>query len=229
MRLKRHISFILIIGCALSVVAQQKDKQEPKDTYVIRKSDRLFVELMLNNWLEVPDGIEVRTYSLGFDASFLWDIRFGTSNFSFAPGIGFSSHNVHHNGQFSKIDSAGARFTDLQPFPSSYSYKKNKLSMNYIELPLELRFRTNGYTPFRLTAGIKIGVLVDAHTKTKDDDGTHKFKPLPNTLPYRYGVFGRIGYSWFSIVAFYSLTNVFEDGNGVELTPVSVGISITPF
>ena len=229
MRLARHISLLIAVMLSVSAWAQQKDKQEPKDTYVPRKSDRLFIEPVLNNWLEVPDGIEVRTYSLGFDISYLWDIRFGTSNFSFAPGVGFSSHNVHHNGQFLEVDSAGSSFTDLQPFPSSYSYKKNKLSMNYLEVPLELRFRTNGYNPFRLTAGFKIGVLVDAHTKTKDDDGTHKFKPLPNTLPYRYGVFGRIGYSWFNIVGFYSLTNVFEDGKGVELTPISLGISITPF
>jgi len=210
------------------VNAQQKDKVEP-ETYEIRKSDRLFIEPVLNNWVDVPKDIEVRTYSLGFDASYLWDIRFGTSNFSFAPGIGFSSHNVHHNGSFEEIDSTNGGYTDLKPFPSGYSYKKNKLSMNYLEVPLELRFRTNGYSPFRLTAGVKVGVLLDAHTKTKDDDGTHKFKPLPNTLPYRYGVFGRIGYSWFSIVAFYSLTNVFEDGEGVELVPVSLGISITPF
>ncbi len=220
---------MIFLVLASTVIAQQKEKKEPKDSYVPRKSDRLFIEPVLNGWLEVPEGIEVRDYSPGFDVSYLWDIRFGNSNFSLGLGVGFSSHNVRHNGSFFELDSMGGSYTDLQPLPSGYSYKKNKLAMNYLEAPLELRFRTNGYRPFRLTAGFKGGYLLDAHTKTKDEDGTHKYKPVPNTLPYRYGVFGRIGYSWFSIVAFYSLTPVFEEDNGPELIPISLGISITPF
>lgn len=231
--LGRIIAVLVLTGFALSAIAQQdssgyvpKIKKEPASFYK-HKKDRLFLEPHLDRWLEVPEGIEQRTWSLGFDASFLWDIPFGNSPMSFGIGIGVSSFNVHHNGQFAENDSLNV--TEFTPFPDDYEYDKNKLSLNYLELPLELRLRTKGKQPFRFTVGAKVGWLFDAHTKTKDDEGTRKFKQVANTLPYRYGVFGRVGYSWFSLVGFYSLSPVFEDGKGPELVPISFGVSITPF
>lgn len=229
----RYIALVQMCAIAVLVVGQKdstgyvpKVKKEPEHHYK-KKRDRLFIEPHLDQWLEVPEGIEQRAWSLGFDASLMWDFPLGQSPVAFGVGVGFSNFNVHHNGQFAEVDSLGA--TTLTPFPDNYEYDKNKLALNYLELPLELRFRSKGRRCFRFTLGAKVGWMFNASTKTKDDEGTRKFKPVANTLPYRYGVFARVGYSWFSLVGFYSLSPVFEEDKGPELIPLSFGISVSPF
>jgi hypothetical protein len=189
--------------------------------------DRLLLELNWNSWLETPAGIDLRPVSIGFNVYRMYDIPFKKGGaVSFAFGYGFSSHNVHNNGAFVVgTDSAsGNSFTALEPFDPAYEYRKNKIAVNYVDVPLELRIRTKGARKFRLTAGFKAGVLVSDHTKTIDDDQKVKVYNLKNVMKYRYGAYGRIGFGRLIFTGYYALTPLFKKGRGEQLFPISAGI-----
>jgi len=111
------------------------------------------------------------------------------------------------------------------------SYKKNKLKTTFLEIPLMLTLSpTNGRNPFYLSAGVYGGVLLGAKQKLKDDNGNKtKIKDDFNLNKFRYGVVGRIGFGPFAVYAQMSMTELFKAGQGPELTPFNVGISILDF
>ena len=77
---------------------------------------------------------------------------------------------------------------------------------------------------FKLYLGFRAGILVSDHTKYKNNLTKVKVYNLPNTLPYRYGPYVRIGFNKIGFVGYYSLTSIFDD-NSVNLTPFSLGLT----
>lgn len=185
--------------------------------------DRFVIGFNMDRWMEVPDGVEQRDVSLGFNGHIMYDYQLGKSIMSFAWGYGISSHNVHHNAFFLK-DSTG--YQNLVPFEDDYDLKKNKHSVTFIEAPIELRLRTHGENKFKLYVGAKAGYLVNYHWKTIDDDGKRKFYKLDDINKIRYGLTGKIGFNMFSISAFYSLSPFIKEGKGDELVPFTVGLTL---
>ena len=186
--------------------------------------DRFIVEFQTAAFLESVDGMEVRPWSPGVNAYIMYDYQLGKSPISFAWGYGFSSFNVHTNGNFVE-DTLSNGFVRFMEFPDNYSWKKNKLSVNFLEVPIEFRLRTRSELIFKLSAGGKIGYAVNIHTKTIDDDGKRKFYQVPELSKFRYGLTARIGIGRFSAYGFYGLSHFFKENRGVELTPVTVGMT----
>ncbi len=189
--------------------------------------DRFIIELHNDHFLNTPDSMEIQVYSPGFDAHIMYDYPFSDSErnrFSFAWGYGFSSFNIHHNGSFEENEEDKTTF--FRPHPENYNYRKNKVSVNFIEIPIELRFRTNGLRQFKMSVGAKVGYVVNVHTKVVDDEGKRKFYQVPNLLRYRYGLSGKIGFGRFNVSGFYSLSPFLEEGQGPELIPFSIGLSL---
>lgn len=196
--------------------------------------DRIALDLKTDHWLETPAGIKTELYSIGVSAFLYKDIPLTKkSNFSIAYGIGLSSDNIHHNGTFvvTTNNVHNTKYTELKPY-NGLKTSINKITLNYIEVPFELRFRTMNKSleerrrfNFRFYPGFKAGYLMGNHTKLVTDLTKIKVYRTPNTLPYRYGPTLRIGFNKLSFVAFYSLTGIFEEGKGSQLNTFSVGIS----
>jgi len=198
------------------------------------KFDRIVLDVNWNHWLSAPEGVSQGYYSFGVSTYWFKDIPISKkSNFAIAIGLGFDSHNVHHDGKFDFVpDDNGEIYTDLIPHAKDYIFYKNKIALNYVDVPFEFRIRTMNKTleekmkfNFRLYLGFKAGVLVNDHLKINDTESKIKVFNIPNVLPYRYGPTLRIGFNKIAFNAFYSLTNVFEETKGVVLTPYSIGIS----
>lgn len=197
--------------------------------------DRIAIDLKTDHWLTTPAGVETKLYSIGIAAYLYKDVPLHRkSNVAIAYGIGISSDNIHHNGTFatSTNNASNASYTNLIPLASNYKTKINKITLNYLEVPFELRFRTMNKTleerrkvNFKFYPGFKVGYLIGDHTKLVTDNIKVKVYRTPNALPYRYGPTLRIGVNKISFVAFYSLTGVFEKNKGVELNTFSLGIS----
>lgn len=185
--------------------------------------DRIAVDVYHNTFLTLPEGVEVKPYSVGISAYWYKDIPFGEkSRTAFAFGAGLSRYNIHHNGQFEERNG----FTHYEQLPDSVSYKSNKFSFNYIDIPLELRFRkVKGKHNFKFYPGLKAGVLVNNFNKWRTKDIKYKLYNMPNALPYNYGPTLRLAWNKFAIYGFYSLTSFFEEGYGTELYPIAIGIS----
>lgn len=203
-----------------------------------RAADHVIIDFVNCNYSgTLPEGVELRPYSLGINVSVTKDIRFAESNFSLGWGGGIWSHNVHSNARFvSILDSATSNtFTQLAPWHPSYDYTKNKVAFTYIDMPIELRYKSKNEIegtfrrPFRVSLGFRVGYLVNAHDKRVDSEGLFKNYNIEHILKYRYGVYGRIGYGKVVLFGSYALTPIFEENRGIGLHMWSVGLSVVAF
>ena len=180
---------------------------------------------------------ELKTWgSRNVNVTFFRGIYIGSSRkFSIASGIGLGMENYNFHDESVRIASMADSFI-VSNQTVDVDNEKSKLSVNYIDIPLEFRFET-GEKPskrFRISVGGKIGFLFDAHTKavyTPVSDGETvkvKVKNLFGLETFRYGLTGRIGYSYLNFYGYYSLSELFRDGRGPAGNPFTIGITLSP-
>ena len=116
---------------------------------------------------------------------------------------------------------------------------KNKLVMNYLEVPVELRIHPLGTVKgegWFIGLGVVGGYRFGAHTKIKystiENDYKEKVYGSFDTNKFRYGFQARFGFK--TIHLFYKMypTDIFKkspDGSGNIPTPSTFGISLSGF
>lgn len=224
--------FIIMAFIAFSMASQA---QKSADNLFSKKFS-MGVDIFNDIVMDAPDDISFRTINQGANIYGMYTYPIKESNFAFAIGAGLGMHNLFSDGMLS--DTSGVSFFSKIPEKTtdteqSLKYKKNKVSLTYLDIPAELRFKTEG--GFKVAIGIKAGFLLNAHTKYKGDDFADgsdlkvKESSLPNFQSWRIGPTIQIGYKWICVTGFYSITKVFEENFGPQIYPVSVGISLRPF
>lgn len=261
---------LLLFSCLLvsAITYGQKDADEKTNTNVkqpvvrLDQADRVMVDIFTDIWMNKPNDSTINTFAVnrGVNAYIMKDFPLGKSNFSFAIGAGISCHNLYSDAvavKESAVDTAAAlgySFTGrtvFQKLPemigtTETSYKNNKLTAIYVDVPLEFRFRTkNEGQKVKAALGFKVGYLLSSHQKYRGDDMVwdyatqswgmrsedlvrHKNYKVPNIEVYRMGPTVRVGWGWVNVSAFYSLTDLFKKNKGPEMYPLSVGLTITP-
>lgn len=189
---------------------------------------RFAIDLLFDRWMEEPSSISLEPYSFGINIYRMIDIPF-SNRFGISVGGGISSQNFHHNGQFVTTPNPfmdDMDFTSIEPFPSGYDYRRNKISLNYFDIPFELRFRSKDKPRFSVYPGVKIGYLFNAHTKTIDNTGKYKNYNIPNLEPFRYGVSLRMGWGKsLHIYTYYQLSSLFKKNRGEVINPFAIGFT----
>jgi len=209
-------------------------------------TDRFIITVFSDIWQDVPESLDLRTIQRGISISAFQDMPLGRTNFSLAAGLAFSGHNLYSDHRYSFIPSLNQfRFVSIDP---EHEYEKNKLSMSYLEVPVQLRLRTRDLpSTLRFYAGVRVGYLFHAHTKFvgKQYYPQHfdHFDPQPvtertikvkehkleNINKYRIGLTGTIGYGAVNLHVYYQLTETFKDNNAEGMYPLSVGVSFIVF
>lgn len=217
---------ILLAGFILVLLAPAT-AQKIVETTVKRFS--VGTDIFTDIWMNKPEGVKVRTINQGANVFGMYNFPFGESKVSFALGIGMGFNNLYTDSRINDIKADTIVFT---PIPDSLDYKKSKLGLSYIDIPFELRIKTD--KKFRASVGFKVGYLVDAKTKYKGErpeggNVIEKEKQVNQLEKWRYGPIIRVGYSWIHVMAYYSLSEIFQGGRGPELYPISVGITLMPF
>jgi len=183
-------------------------------------------------WFGTPRGIKIRTINQGFQGFAMYNVPFGKSNFGFAIGLGFRVHNLFGN-FIVKSTSDSTTFIAIDTM--NIDYKRSKLTLPIIELPIEFRFKSR--SKVALGIGFKVGYLLPAHTKYVGDNYDPKngeklrvkYREIKNLEQFSYGPTLRIGYRWFHLNAYYSLSTLFTKNKGPEMYPLSVGFLLMPF
>jgi hypothetical protein len=223
--MKKNLLVLSALFFSVSLVFGQ-DKEPIKIPKFGKKEDRVILNFTWDNWLNASSGIKIKDFrSRGFSFLLMNEKILGKGNAAIGFGFGFSSQNVHSN-TFPSYSPDGSH-TFLSPISGDYDV--NKLSCNFLDAALELRFRTHENEKekrFKVSLGIKGGYLVQSHTKYEDDNGKIKTYNIKNLNKFQYGPTARIAYGNLGISGYYSLVNLFKDGKGPELTPISMGISL---
>ena len=205
-----------------------KEKKEPME-----RADILIVDMTYETFFNKPNDVNFKFYNNGIGLQLMYDNPLGNSRMSAAIGLGFSSQSYYSNAQIRRDDSKSDVLYSDWFVVDSVSYKNNKVSTSYFEIPVELRYRSNpkpsGYS-WKFSIGGKFGWLIDTHDKIKLDNGDkYKTYIFPDMNNYRGVGLVRVGYGKVMLVGSYTFTPWFNVDNGPEMNQFSIGLSIQPF
>ena len=238
--MKRFLPVILLLVWGNFLMAQTEgdtlSRQESANSSQLsrRAADHFMLQIGYNGWAGSPDTLRTGGLSRTFNIYFMFDFPFKSDpRFSAAIGAGLGTDNM-----FFKETTV-----DLRKYPLSFahdtvsSYKKYKIATGYLEVPLELRFASNPVNynkSFKVALGVKVGTMIDAHTKakiTRDREGyggyTHKVKDKRNFNTTRLAGTLRVGYGVFSIFGTYQFNEFIREGAGPNVKPYSIGLTIS--
>lgn len=234
--MRKIIIIALLITFSSNIKAQTNESVKEKKSSNIKMEDliikdRLFVDIFSSIWLNFnTETYKQRAINQGVNAAFLFDLPVKkNSPFSFGIGVGVTSHNLYSNAQFY----IGKEYTtQVKAIDENIDYSKNKISFTNLNIPLEFRyFHSSG---FKISAGIRVGLMADVHTKYygreingKDESVKIKNKKIPNYTKVPVEITFRSGWKYFGFHASYMITKMFEPAKGPQMYPFSLGISLS--
>jgi hypothetical protein len=224
-----------------TIQAQNKEKVSRKIDISSRPGDHLMIQLSSDHLTGMPDSIASHQsgFSKGLNAYIMLDKPFKSSpKYSIGIGIGVSSSNI----AFKKMNIDLKSTSPKLPFKATDStdhFKKYKLSLGYLEIPIELRYSSdplNSSKSFKAAIGLKVGTLINAHTKGKDLQNKNNallssYTEKENNKKFfngtRFMATARVGYGIISLFGAYQLNNVLKDVAGAPIKLYQVGITIS--
>jgi hypothetical protein len=220
------LAFLLIQPAAKSQVMNETAKKKVSIGF------GMFNDFVMN----VPSGLKTRTINQGVNVFALYNLPFGKSNFGFSLGLGLTAHNIYGNFLVNKSGDT----TKLVKIPADVNFKRSKMTIVYLEIPLEFNLKTK--SKVNVALGIKVGYLIGSHTKyvgNVTDSSIYMYNTtskvrikemgIPNLQQFCYGPTFRIGYRWISIDGQYMLSTLFSKNHGPDMYPISVGLVLMPF
>jgi hypothetical protein len=202
-----------------------------------KKKISIGVGLNTDIMMNMPTGIKPWAINRGAIVLGTYNMPFGKSDFSFAIGAALSSHNIYGN----FVVNSTSDSTVLQQIPDSISYKHSKMTLVYVEVPLEFRWKHK--SKVTVGVGFKGGFLIGSSAKYVGNGPIEtnnftipttektriKYWGIKNLEQLTYGPTMRVGYKWFNVTGYYMLSTLFTKGRGPEMYPISVGFILMPF
>jgi hypothetical protein len=184
----------------------------------------------------LPQSIELKQrpgYSISF--SLMNEHLFGVSHWSLGYGIGFGSYHYNNNLNVRTDSSTQEAVYSLL---DEGSYDINRQSFQYLEVPIELRYRTTSNKKgryIRIYPYVKLGARVrDFSTYSKGDYSVAHFSNKGSEW-FRASGGLRFGYWIFNLYANYELTPLYKEEVNVENSSIelskfrtlNVGLSVS--
>ncbi len=188
------------------------------------------VDVFTDIWMKSPDGVNLRTIHQGATGFAMYNFQLAESISYLSIGLGIRNHNIYSDSRIEDVDGDTIK---MIPIPANVNYKRSKINLVYLDLPIEFKMRFN--SGFKLGIGFKGGWLIDSKEKYVGDKTSvgpkvkEKYKDISHLETYTYGATLRLGYKSFNLYAYYQFSEFFKKGLGPELQPLSVGLTITPF
>jgi hypothetical protein len=239
----RKIVIAVLAVCLASTAFAQKDstirKMMPGSTKEAPSNDHFFIQLGYLIWNNKPDSIHTKGMPRTLNMYVMLNFPFKTNpHWSVAIGPGIASDNMY----FDKMTVGIARNTPEVQFKNvadTIHFKKYKLSTNYFEAPVELRYRFdphNDRNSVKIAVGAKVGLLINGHVKgvtleNASNQTINDYTAKESTKHYfskqRLSVSGRVGLGAFTVFANYAITPLFQEGLGPRIHPMSIGLNIS--
>jgi len=211
---------------------QQKQKKETVEIF----RDRLIIDIYHSFWMGTPEMVKSK-FNPGFNVALLWDFKASKkSPISFGLGLGCTFHTQFSDAHLKYNETTGITKYHVLPPTVSHkdSMKLNRITYINYNIPLELRYRhKNG---FRFTVGVRLGLIgeLSQRYKGKNIDGKHtddnyKYFLKTNRQKFNFDAYMRCGWKFVSVYYSYQVNKLYSDGKGPAVTPMSVGISLSPF
>ncbi|MBC35495.1 MAG: hypothetical protein CL663_05580 [Bacteroidetes bacterium] len=226
--MKKILLLVVAALFAVSAFAQDYEEDEYKDKFDFG------VDIFHDVWMGKPAGMDPGALNLGFSIfgmyeQHIWDSK---NRFSLGMGGALTTHQLTSNMFIEDVTTAVIVFDTI---PEGLEYSTSKLVVTYLDFPIEIRYKSKN--DFRFALGAKVGFRFDSHTKYSGQrlDGSTvakeivKHKNVANIESIRFGPTMRIGYKWFNLSMYYSVTKMFLQNRGPALRHFSVGLTLNPY
>ena len=160
--------------------------------------DQLVIELMSNQWLDIPSDVKLHPRSLAFNLQFMYNLIGKNSNVALAGGIGLLTENY----QIDALPQKTENKLTFQPLDNGIDYTSNKIRFTTVEIPIEIRIRSNRNSRnkiWKIYVGGKVGYMFQSMHKYSGEDPVkpdqnlkQKTFDLPDAEPFTYGLTARI-------------------------------------
>ena len=231
----------IVFALTISTIAFSQTKPIIPSKIGNRAADHFMVQIAGNFWSGSPDSVSnnIKSFNRSANVYLMYDKQFKNNpRLSAAIGIGVGTSNIYFDKMEVKIAAANPKLPFIRT-DTGNNFKKYKLATAFLEIPIELRFMAKPETPnksIKGAIGIKVGTLLNAHTKgrnlqnaagTKINGFTLKESSKSYFNTTRIAATARVGYGIFSLFGAYSITNMFKDGAGADTKLVQVGFTIS--
>lgn len=230
--LNKSIKYILFVLCLFwggSLWSQQDTivVVEPDSKYF---EDQFYFGVNYNVLVGGPKGISQNSFSSGIMGGFIKDIPINKRrNVGFGLGVGLSINTIYSD--LMAIKNANGTIS-YQEVPEDLDYNRNKLSMHFVEFPLEFRWRSSraeDYRFWRIYTGVRLQYLFSGRSKFVTDIEKISFSNS-DIRDFQYGIYLSFGYNTWNFYAQYNVTNIFEDdrflmnGESLEVNIIKAGL-----
>jgi hypothetical protein len=220
-----------------TVDSSEAVKPKKKSNFILgdQPNDHFLLQFGYSDFLHKQDSVSLKSVGRSLNVYFMMAFNDQEdARFSLALGLGFGSDNYYLNKQ--RIDltnpNRGTFYTD-----TADSYRRSKLTMTYLEIPVELRYSSRPNDPnhsWKFALGVKGGLLLSGHTKVKmlrDVNGitdyTLKVKDDRLFTPARAAGEVRFGYGVLSLFIQSDITNFFKVNDGPSVRPYTIGFTVS--
>jgi len=218
--------FILTFFASLSVFAQ-KDEIDFDAVDSLYREDQFYLNITYNALLKRTDGIVQSKFSPGFTIGFLRDMPINNKRtVAFAMGLGYSLGMYNQNLEIRKSNGINS----YQVFAPDVSFSKNKLSLHFIDLPIEFRWRDS--TPeshefWRVYTGVKLSYLFYDEYKSVSSSGDFKLSNNKDLNKFNYGIYMAFGWNTWNFYVYYGLNPLFK--SSAKIGNESIKMNTTNF
>jgi hypothetical protein len=191
------------------------------------REDQFYIGVTYNTLVNRPTGISQNKFTPSFSLGVLRDMPFNKNRTkSIAAGIGYSINNYNQNILISETNG----IIEYNPTSSLISYDTNKLTLHYLDIPIEFRWRTS--TPeshkfWRIYTGFKFSYLVYDRSKYVDSQVTNKVTGNSDLNKFQYGTYLSVGYNTVNFYVYYGLNPIFKsavlNGNSLDVNTLNFG------
>lgn len=155
-------------------------------------------------------------------------IRNPSFNLNLNTGLGLQIYNFRFKNNISFTEHPNS-----QIYLDNVSFTKDKLSIQYLAIPLMIDFKNKLDDKHWLVYGVGVqgGYRLSSWTKqVSGERGKEKNRDPFNFNDYNFSIVGEVGIdNWVKLYVNYQLTNIYNDNNSLLQYPVSFGIRLGGF
>ena len=212
----------------LSISAQnvETDFDAPDSLY---REDQFYIGITYNNLLTRPSGLRQNKFAPSIMCGFLRDMPFNKKRtWSIAAGLGYSLSIYNQNLQITQSNGTNA----YQIIDSENSFSKDKLSLHFIDLPIELRWRNSTFEShrfWRIYTGLKFSYLFYDQYKLVSTAIRAKQTNNKDLNNFQYGMYLAVGNNTINVYAYYGFNPLFKssakiDGQSINMNTANFGL-----
>ena len=188
------------------------------------REDQFYLGVTHSLLTNKPEGLSQRSISVGTTFGFLRDIPLNKQRtFSVAPGVGMAFYNLRHNLVLLNKETA--------EFQIESNVDKNVQNLMYVEIPLEIRWRTSkvhSHKFWRVYTGVKYSYLLNSSTKYIGNSGSIDIKNNDLVSKSNLGVYVSAGFNTWNLYAYYGFKPLYAKGtyqaNEAHFNMINLGL-----